>query len=180
MAYKKPNKTFDPAPIMDFLQKYWIIIAGLIFALPWIKNYLDEMQATNKKSALENEVEVKEKKAEAIKDTIRLENKNPLTQKQKRMTITGSSKLWAASTQLAHHFGVTYSDDGNWYDFMRPRGLTENDEEIRNILLKYRAYFSKLEKLYFQVDTNSRSLRKDIIQYLDKDDLKLVRKGLNI
>lgn len=181
MAYKKPNQNnIDLEPIMIFLQKYWLIIAGLIFALPWIKNYLDEMKATNIKSALENQVEVNEQKAEAVKDNILLENKNPLTQKEKRLKITGSSELWAASSSLAHHFGVSYSDNGKWYDFLNPRGFTENDEEIRNILLKYRNYFTKLEKLYFVVDTNSRSLRKDILQYLDKDSLKTVRRGLNI
>lgn len=180
MAYKKPNKEINLAPVMDFLQKYWLLIAGLIFALPWIKKYIDEMNASNKKDSLENAVEVKETIHQTNKDLKRLENQNPLTQKQKRMRITMGSELWGASQQLAEDFGIIYSDNGKWYDFLNPRGWTENDENIRNTLLKYRKYFNILEKLYFQVDTNSRSLRADILKYLDKNELVLVRKGLKI
>jgi hypothetical protein len=180
MAYKKEIKYFNMDAPMEFLEKYWLVILGLIIAVPWIKNYLAEMEAKNKKDALENVVEEKEKIYESNKEIKLLENKNPLTQKEKRLKITGSSELWAASEKLAHDFGVKYSDAGNWYDFLKPRGLTENDESIRNTLLKYRNYFSIIEKLYFQVDTNSRSLRADILKYLDQKELSLVRKGLKI
>ncbi|MGL3000507.1 hypothetical protein [Flavobacterium sp. RSSB_23] len=181
MAYiKNKNNSFDWDASMQFLQKYWIVILGLIIAVPWIQNYLEEMKTKNQNDKLENDVEKIETKKAVEKEIKLLDNKNPLTQKQKRLKITGSSELWAASEKLASDFGFAIQDSGDWWDFAKPRKWTENDESIRNTLLKYRNYFSILEKLYFQVDTDSRSLRADILKYLDKSELVLVRKGLKI
>lgn len=180
MAYAKKNNSFDFDAPMEFLQKYWFVILGLLVAVPWIKNYLAEMATKNKKDALANVVEEKETIYETNKEIKLIENKNPLTQKQKRLKITGSSELWAASEKLSSDFGFAIQDTGDWYDFAKPRKWTENDESIRNTLLKYRNYFTQLEKLYFQVDTPSRSLRADILKYLDKNELILVRKALKI
>jgi hypothetical protein len=181
MAYiKNKNNSFDFDAPMEFLQKYWFIILGLLVAIPWIKNYLAEMATKNKKDALANVVEEKQTIFETNKEIKVIENKNPLTQKQKRLKITGSSELWAASEKLASDFGFAIQDTGDWYDFAKPRKWTENDESIRNTLMKYRNYFSILEKLYFTVDTPSRSLRADILKYLDQKELSLVRKALKI
>lgn len=180
MAYVKKNNSVNMDAPMEFLQKYWFIILGLLIAIPWIKNYLAEMATKNKKDALQNVVEEKETVFETNKEIKIIENKNPLTQKQKRLKITGSSELWAASEKLAHDFGFSIQDTGNWYDFAKPRRWTENDASIRNTLLKYRKYFNILEKLYYTVDTPSRSLRADILKYLDTSELALVRRGLKI
>lgn len=165
---------------LDFIKRNWLIITGLLVAVPYIMRYLkaqaQKTETANQELILKQKIE----SGDIIKETKLFENASPLTQKQKRLKITGSSELWAASTSLAHDFGYKYSDSGKWYDVLNPRGWTENDASIRNTLLKYRNYFSILEKLYYEVDTNSRNLRNDILKDLDKTELALVRKGLKI
>ena len=154
---------------LDFVQKNWIVITGLLLVVPYLDRYLKAQALITK-----------EKNADIAKDYKLLVNQNPITQNEKRLAITGSKDLHAASTKLASDFGFLIADRGNWYDFMLPKGWTENDEEIRKTLVLYRNYFNILEKLYFEVDTNSRSLRKDILELLDKDELTYLRKYLKI
>ncbi|PWA08973.1 hypothetical protein [Flavobacterium laiguense] len=165
---------------MEFMQKYWMVIGGLIFVYPLLKRYL----AKQKELAIEqnNNLVVDQQKSNAtyVKEIRYINNMDPKKQLTERQKITGSKELWAASTNLANDFGVIYSDDSNWYDIFNVRGWTENDREIRNTLSKYRNYFGILEKLYFQVDTNSRNLRKDILKYLDPQELKEIRKFIKI
>ena len=164
----------------DFIKRNWLMITGLLIAVPYLMRYLKAQAEKSRVAALELALKEKIANVDIVKENKLVENTNPLTQKAKRLKITGSSELWAASTLLAHDFGVKYSDNGHWYDVLNPRGWTENDASIRNTLLKYRNYFSILEKLYYEVDTNSRSLRSDILKDLDKSELVLVKKGLKI
>lgn len=177
---KKNNKTDYPEKIMVFLKKYWLFITMLLVGFPYLKRYLQDQEQKTEASKLENQVKSQKAKLENAKDIKAIENTNPLTQTQKRLRITASKDLHAASQSLAHDLGTAYSDNGNWYDFLKPKGLTENDENVRKTLVLYRNYFPYLEKLYFEVDTNSRSLRKDILELLDKDELKYLRKYLKI
>ena len=164
----------------DFIKRNWIMITGLLLAVPYLLRYLKAQAQKTSVANVELEYKDKIEKSEIANATKLFENTNPLTQNQKRLKITASKDLHAASQSLAVDFGVIYKDAGNWFDFLNPRGWTENDEAIRKTLVLYRNYFDKLEKLYFEVDTNSRSLRKDILQYLDKDELTYLRKYMKI
>lgn len=178
---KKPqNKTDYPEKIMQFLKKYWLFITAILIGYPYLRRYIESQSQKTDEAVLENSVKEKEANVNYVKEIKLIDNTNPLTQNSKRLKITASKDLHAASQSLASDFGVQYSDKGNWYDFLNPRGWTENDLNIRKTLVLYRNYFPILEKLYFEVDTNSRSLRKDILQYLDKGELTYLRKYLKI
>jgi hypothetical protein len=183
------NKKNDlPAQVMEFLKKYWLFITALLIGIPYLKRYMDEQSEKTRQAKLVLEVEGKRANAQVVIDNRQTENANPLTQQQKRLKITASKELHAASQKLASDFGMMQTAQlKSWYDFLIPtnipsvvQSLTENDTEIRKTLVTYRNYFDKLEKLYFEVDTNSRNLRKDILQYLDKDELTYLRKYLKI
>lgn len=178
--YKKNVQDNALNDAFDFIKRNWIMITGLLVAIPYLLRYLKAQAQKTTTADMELELKQKVETGQVVKETKLFENENPLTQNQKRLKITASKDLHAASQSLAVDFGVIYKDAGNWYDFLNPRGWTENDEEIRKTLVLYRNYFDKLEKLYYEVDTNSRSLRKDILQYLDKDELKYLRKYLKI
>lgn len=166
---KKDNQNNAVNDALDFIKRNWLIITGLLIAVPYIRRYMAEQA-----------VKDKETKANIEKETKLIVNQNPLTQNQKRAKITKSADLISASQSLASDFGVMYSDSGNWYDFLNPRGFSENDTNARKTLVLYRNYFNILEKLYYEVDTNSRSLRKDILTYMDADELKYLRKYIKI
>jgi hypothetical protein len=176
----KTSKNTGVNDFLDFIKRNWIVITGLLIAVPYLKRYLDDQKTAIKNNQSDNILKETEKTTEVIKEIKVIQNANPNSQNARRRKITGSSELWAASTKLAHDFGFTYSDTGGWLDRLNPRGWTENDASIRNTLLKYRNYFPILEKLYYEIDTNSRNLRKDINELLDDKELILVRNGLKI
>ncbi|MFV8323578.1 hypothetical protein [Flavobacterium sp. LS2R12] len=180
MIKNNKNKTDIATQAIEFLKKYWLFITALLIGIPYLKRYMEEQAEKSRQASSQVKLDGQKADAVIIKETKFLTNLNPLTQKERRLRITASKDLHSASAQLASDFGVIYSDSGNWYDFMNPRGLSENDTEIRKTLVLYRNYFDKLEKLYYEVDTNSRSLRKDILKYLDADELKYLRKYLKI
>jgi hypothetical protein len=164
----------------DFIKRNWLMITGLLIAVPYLMRYLNSQR---EKTAIANlELDLKEKTStqEVVNETKLLENQNPLSQNQRRKAITSNQGLWAASASLAHDLGVKYKDNGHWWDVLDPRGWTENDKSARETLVYQRNNFAILEKLYFQVDTNSRSLRADILKYLDKDELKYLRTYMKI
>ena len=177
---KKSNQDNAFNDAFDFIKRNWLIITGLLLAIPYIKKYLDDQNTSIKINKAENTVKQAESDAQVVKEIKLVANQNPLSQNQKRKAITANTALWSASASLAHDFGVKYKDTGKWYDFMNPRGWTENDQSARKTLVYQRNNFAILEKLYFEVDTNSRSLRADILEYLDKDELTYLRKYLKI
>lgn len=165
---------------LDFIKRNWLIITGLLIAIPYIKRYLDDQKTAISINKAENVVKETQAQTQIIKEIKLIENQNPLTQLQKRAKITSNTALWSASTSLAHDLGTKYKDAGKWYNFLNPRGWTENDESARKTLVYQSKNFYLLEKLYNQVDTNSRNLRNDILEYLDKDELTYLRKYLKI
>lgn len=177
---KRDNQKNAVNDALDFIKRNWLIITGLLIAIPYIRRYIADQMEQTRQADQTNVLDGQKANQVIIKETRLLSNQNPLTQSAKRLKITKSKDLHAASQSLASDLGVMYSDAGNWYDFMNPKGLTENDTNVRKTLVLYRNYFNLLEKLYFEVDTNSRSLRKDILAYLDKDELTYLRKYLKI
>ncbi|SHM71836.1 hypothetical protein [Flavobacterium xinjiangense] len=169
-----------PTQIIEFIKRYWLFITALLVGIPYLRRYMAEQSEQTRQASQTLRLEGQKADSVIIKETKLLVNQNPLTQNKKRLAITKSKDLHAASSKLATDFGVRYSDNGNWYDFMNPKGYSENDNSIKETLVLYRNYFDKLEKLYYEVDTNSRSLRKDILQYLDAGELKYLRKYLKI
>jgi hypothetical protein len=172
------NHAFNDA--FDFIKRNWLIIAGMLLVIPYLKRYLEDQNTKNIINQGDNFVKEAEAKAEILKDIKLVENGNPLSQNQKRKAITASSALWAASASLSHDLGVKYKDAGNWWNFLDPRGWTENDKSARKTLVYQRNNFAILEKLYYEVDTNSRNLRSDILKFLDKDELTYLRRYLKI
>jgi hypothetical protein len=166
--------------LMTFLEKYWLVIGGILIAFPLLKRYLakqQELGLEQQKTLLLDNIK---QNTQIVKETKFYNNLDPKLQLTSRQKITAAKELWAISTKIANDFGVIYSDDNGFFDFLNPRGWTENDKAIADTLIKYRNYFDKLEKLYFEVDTNSRNLRKDILKYLDAGELKRLRKLLKI
>jgi hypothetical protein len=156
-----------------------LINIGLVIALiivgPWLYRYIKaQIQANN------------EQDAEIDKDKAYESNKDPVVQQSKADKITKSKELQAAAKKIAHDLGTKYSDqNSSWlspstWSIFNPKGWTENDEEARNVLLKYRNYYPTLKRLYHDCYSNSRNLSDDLVDLLDKEDLALVRKAIKL
>jgi hypothetical protein len=174
---KKNNRTDDNnvlIQVLEFLKKNWFLIVACVMAYPMLKRYMDDQAQKTKENTADN----------AKVDSYVI-NQNPLTQQQRRDKITTRKDIQKDATLLAHHLGTKYSDAGtSWFGQLLgkldPKGWTENDKEVRTILIKERLNIAKLEALYYRTETNSRNLRADVLNYLDTAELKEVQKFLKI
>ena len=156
--YQKSRSQLDG--FLNWLKSNWIVVLGAFFIVPFLYRYLiDQKQQTDeKKEEIKGEVQV-------------LENVNPETRKSNADKITTRTDVQNAASDLAHHLGTKYNDAGNWYDFLNPRGWTENDKQVLKIL-KYQVYnFHLLNRLYYEVYSKRRNLKDDVNKLLDTPQL---------
>jgi hypothetical protein len=147
----------------------WILLAILTLGAFPLFRYIRSQLEKNK-----------EQKDKLDKDANWTENLNPLTVQQKADKITTRKDVQNAAKELAHNLGTKYSDENNWYDIFNPKGWTENDKAIADILIFQRANYAYLKKLYTQCYTNSLDLSADLVRLLDDDEKKRVSKYLKI
>ena len=126
------------------------------------------------------EVEIDKKNTEVVKDKTFLENQNPVVAQNKADKITVRKDVQSAAKQLAHELGTKYSDKNSSWSWIDPRGWTENDKKVADILLYQRYNYWLLKRLYYEVYTNSRSLTDDIFSLLDENELKRVQAKLKL
>lgn len=128
----------------------------------------------------------KEQKADLDKIVIWQENQNPTIAQNKADKITTRKDVQQSAKELAHHLGTMYSDnpDMSWlgvdWSFLNPRGWTENDKKVADILLYQWRNYSYLKRLYHDVYTNSRNLTNDLIKLLDDKELKRVQSKITL
>ena len=157
----KSNQPFD--------WKKWLgIFIGLLLVFPAIRYIMRQLQKTG-------ETEERIAKIKSFN-----ENQNPIVAQSKADKITTRKDIQSAANDLAHHLGTKYSDKNSFWDFFNPKGWSENDSAAAQILIKQRLNFKLLERLYYNVYSNSRSLRDDVLKLLDERELKKVQKYLNL
>lgn len=148
------------ADFFDWLKINWMFVLGAVFVIPWVIKYLKGQNQA-----------LKEQTADIASNVKIIENKDPEVQKKNADKITKVTHIQSTARDLATHLGVKYSDAGNWWDFLNPKGWTENDKEVLR-LLKYEVNNIHLvKKLYFDVYTKSRNLTDDVNALLDEKEL---------
>jgi hypothetical protein len=100
-----------------------------------------------------------------------IDNKNPLTAQQNANKITLNKDVQATALQLTVDLGYKYSDAGSWWNFLDPRGWTENDKKVLSALKYQVRNIHLVERLYFEVYTNRRNLKDDVNRVLDAAEL---------
>jgi hypothetical protein len=159
-----------------FNWKKWLyILIGLIVIFPIIRFIIRQYQKFNSL-----QVELDEKNTEVVKGKTFLENQNPVVAQNKADKITVRKDVQSAAKQLAHDLGTKYSDKNSWWDWLDPRGWTENDKKVADTLLYQRYNYTLLKRLYNEVYTNSRNLTDDLFALLDKNELKRVQAKLKL
>jgi hypothetical protein len=145
---------------VDWIKKNWFFILAVLVVLPLVYRYLkDQIQlnkAQNEEIKGENQV---------------IENVNPETRTLKANAITTNVAVQNAAADLAHHLGTKYSDTGNWYDIFNPRGWTENDKKVLEVLKYQVRNYHLVERLYFEVFTKRHNLKDDVNKLLDSAQL---------
>jgi hypothetical protein len=109
-----------------------------------------------------------------------IENQDPIKQQSVADSITPSKSIQSYTKEVASKLGTQYWDAGNWYDFLNPRGWSEDDTRVADIIIYQRNNYHLMVKLYNKCYSNSRSLSNDLYKYLDNDQLLRVKKYVNI
>lgn len=147
----------------------WVAVIVLILLIFPLYRYIRNQHQKN--------VDQSERQEKEVKLT---ENQNPVIQQTKADKITTRKDVQTAAQELAHHLGTKYSDAGNWWDFLNPRGWTENDKKVADIVITQRYNYNLLKQLYYECYSNSRDLTTDILKLVDASELARIRKYLNI
>lgn len=145
---------------VNWLKSNWLIILAAMLVVPYLYRYfMDQSQKTNeKKEEIKGEVQL-------------LENVNPETRKINSDKITTNVGIQNAAADLSHHLGTKYSDAGNWWDFLNPRGWTENDKEVLRILKYQVRNFHLVNRLYYEVYSKRKNLKDEVNRLLDTKQL---------
>lgn len=138
----------------------WFFVLAILMFFPLVYRYLKDQLQLNK---LQNE--------EIKGENQVIDNINPIKRQESANTITIDKGVQTSASDLAHHLGTKYSDTGNWYDIFNPRGWTENDKKVLEILKYQVRNIHLLEKLYFEVYTKRRNLKDDVNKLLDAKEL---------
>ena len=176
--YKKPtNKKKEP-----FNWKKWLyILIGILLFFPVVRFVIRQY---NKFNSLENEIDKENQTNEVHQNFI--QNQNPIVAQNKADKITVRKDVQAAAKELVHHLGIKYQQNPNaeWlginWSFLDPRGWTENDKKVADILIYQRLNYSLLKRLYNEVYTKGNKLNDDVLALVDETELKRIQAKLNL
>lgn len=145
---------------LDFIERYWIVILGLLIGIPFMYRYFYD---ADKKDTI-NEIEEEIKLVQAA-------NRSPKTQLEQLNKITTNKGYHTWARDIAHAFGTLEQNQNNWWDFLNPKGWTENDADAYQLLKKVTNTGQKrvLTELYFVL--TGKNLQDDVLMLLDKNEL---------
>ncbi len=149
----------------DFLQKYWLLCAGIIVVYPLLKKWYEKF----KQDAEEKELENKEK-------DLKIAVANPMTKLVEMNKITTDVTLHKLADNVAFWLGTDkHTKDSPWYTWIfEPASNTEDEEKVVLELkkVKYGSTVPKVVNLYYVI--TRRDLKADLKKYLSTSDLKKV------
>lgn len=141
-----------------FLEKYGLVLLGLIFAIPFVYRYIQDSNTKTEQNEVEEQIKLNN-----------VVNLSPVTQLDALNKITTNQVYHNWARSLANNFGTLQLNQNHWYDFLNPKSWSENDNEIYNSLRQITNTGQKriLSELYFVL--TARNLSTDVSTLLDKD-----------
>lgn len=159
MRVRTQNKNPDTVSgFFDLIQKYWIVILGLIFAIPVVLRYLKDSQVKNEINDTEEQIKLNQ-----------AANLDPIKQLVGLNKITTNPYYQNMARNLAHNLGTLYETRGGFFAFLNPRSWTENDTAVYNDLkqLINSGQVKTVSDCYFFL--TGKNLREDVIKLLDSE-----------
>ena len=197
-SYRKSSK------IGAFFKRNWIsVIVVLLLAvlvLPWVVYKIQDFVSNLKANSKDNETKVivNNVKNETVQNSAQNTNSSSsstviekkykgIVGKYKNRIKPTDTKLWNSLKSDAHNLalalGTHAKENQAWFGldgFLPDRpdvgAFTEDEKEAIRILKKYPKTFDILAELYYTTATRSHDLRKDIMKYINKSDIAILRK----
>ncbi|MBZ4035137.1 hypothetical protein K6T82_10190 [Flavobacterium sp. 17A] len=151
--------------LFDFLQKYWILITGIIVFYPLLKKWYDKFTQDAEEKELEN----------AEKD-LRIAVSNPMTKEIELNKITSRKEVHDIAESLAVWLGTNkQTKDAPWFTWItEPFSNFENENETIKELLKVKQGSTVPLVIGCYYVITRRDLKADLKKYLSTSDLKKV------
>jgi hypothetical protein len=151
--------------LFDFLQKYWLVILGVIVCYPLLKKWYDKFTQDAEEKALED----------AEKD-LKIAVSNPMTKEIELNKITPRKEVHDIAESLAVWLGTNkQTKDASWYTWItEPMSNFENEKETINELLKVKQVTTVPLVIGCYYVITRRDLKADLKKYLSTSDLKKV------
>ena len=141
-----------------FIEKNWVILLGLIFAVPLIYRYFQDADTKSEVNEVEEQIKLNN-----------VVNLSPSTQLSALNKVTTNQFYHNLARSLANNLGTLHLNQGHWYDFLNPKSWSENDADVYNSLRQITNTGQKriVSELYFIL--TARNLSTDVSTLLDKD-----------
>jgi hypothetical protein len=151
--------------LFDFLQKYWILITGIILFYPLLKKWYDKFTQDAEEKELEN-----------AENDLRIAVSNPMTKEVELTKITPRKEVHDIAESLAVWLGTNkQTKDAPWYTWVtEPFSNFENEKETINELLKVKQVNTVPLVIGCYYVITRRDLKADLKKYLSTSDLRKV------
>jgi hypothetical protein len=161
MRSRQVNSRKDPFNngFFELIQKYWVVILGLILGIPVIMRYLRDAETLGNK----NNAEEKEK------DLV-VSNGNPISQLVELNKITSNQFYHNLARNLAIHLKTDIqTKEAPWYAYLNPFSWSENDEKAYNQLKQIANVGQRTTVVKCYYVLTRRNLLDDVKKMLDSD-----------
>jgi hypothetical protein len=170
---RNKSKATSNSGFLNFIERYWLVLVGLLLAYPYIVNWIKQLKVVNKETTINQETGIiKAENAPQNLTTIQSKSDKILErvkhQSDKDRLIARSKALAGAMGQLS---------DNSWWSSLfinRSEAVTIIKQEVNNI--KY------IEQLYQYVFTDNQNLRSDVLNFLlpaQREDIRKYYKDRN-
>lgn len=162
--YKRAAKVDTSAA---FIRQNWMYIIGGVIVIPILLKYLKFMQKTGEEQREEDE------KTKLFKSNAQpgiLDER--LAEMWQAMKDRGAihqhtyNQIKGAAQAISHDLGTIYSDTGSAWEWLDPRGWTENDGAVADTVIQYISDYGTVVAFYYCI-TRSRNLNDDLLKMLD-------------
>ncbi|MCV9934392.1 hypothetical protein OIU80_19100 [Flavobacterium sp. LS1R47] len=153
----------DTVWLFDFLQKYWIIITGIILCYPLLKKWYEKFTQ-----------DAQERQLEMAENDLKIAMANPITKEIELTKITPRKDVHNIAESLAVWLGTNkQTKDAPWYTWItEPMSNFENERETINELLKVKNPTTVPLVIGCYYVITRRNLKADLKKYLSTSDLK--------
>jgi predicted histidine transporter YuiF (NhaC family) len=157
-SVRKTSQNSVHSGFLALIEKYWLVLIGLIVAVPLLLRYMKDAQTSDTVNNVEENIKLNVSK-----------NLDPVKQQSALNAITTSVFYQDMARNVAANLGTLYQVRGGFLSWLNPRTWTENDQLIYNDLklLKNSGQVKTVSNCYFFL--TGKNLREDIIKLLDSE-----------
>ena len=154
-------KNSNQMGFLAVLERYWLVILGLIIGTPIILRYLKDSQVSNEVNDTQENIKLNVS-----------QNLDPIKQQSELNKITTNVFYQNMARNLAHNLGTLYQARGGFWSYFDYRTWSENDDLVYKDLkqLVNSGQVKTVVSCYFFL--TGKNLREDVTKLLDSELLK--------